>query len=147
MARQKHANNGHWGHNLTKLKLMDCIYSPKLDRSITNTILACPQYKNFGSMQLHTLMYPITRCNPFELLIANYLSLPKGKNGFHNVLLILDMYSQYTWGFKFKTHGMARTTVDRLKSITHNFHAPETFMMDGGSHFDNRDVHTTRSRT
>ncbi|KAG2059594.1 hypothetical protein BDR06DRAFT_841459, partial [Suillus hirtellus] len=40
MARQEHANNGHWGHDLTKLKLMDHIYSPKLNWSITNAILA-----------------------------------------------------------------------------------------------------------
>ena len=141
MAKQEHVNNGHWGHDLTKLKLMDCIYSPKLNRLITNVILSCPQCKNFGSTQLHALMYPITRRHPFELLVADYLALPKGKNSFHNVLLILDTYSQYVWGFKLKVHGTAKTTVDGLKSITHNFRAPEMFMMDGGSHFNNGDVH------
>jgi transposase InsO family protein len=85
-------------------------------------------------------MYPITHRHPFELLTADYLSLPKGKGGFHNVLLILDTYSQYTWGFKLKVHGTAKTTIDGLKSIAHNFRAPETFMTDGGSHFDNGDV-------
>lgn len=102
MVTQEHTNNGHWCCDLTKLKLMDHIYSPKLNHSITNTILACSQCKKFGVTQLHKLMYPITQCHPFELLIANYLSLLKGKNRFHNVLLILDTYSQYTWGFKLK---------------------------------------------
>jgi hypothetical protein len=93
-----------------------------------NTILTYPQCKNFGLSQLHTLMYPITRHHPFELLVADYLALPNGKNGFHNVLLILDTYSQYVWGFKLKVHGTAKTTIDGLKFITHNFQAPKTFM-------------------
>ena len=76
-------------------------------------------------------MYPITRRHPFELLVADYLSLPKGKGGYHSV---------FTWGFKFKTSGTAKTTLNGLKAITHTFRAPETFMTDGGSHF-NGDVH------
>lgn len=140
MARQVHTDNGHWGRDLTKLQLMDRIVSPRLDKSIVNALLECPQCKNFGSTQLHSLLYPITRHHPFELLVADYLALPKGKNGFHNVLLILDTYSQYVWGFKLKIHGTAKTTVDGLNSIAHTFRAPDTFMTDGGSHFDNGNV-------
>lgn len=44
------------------------------------------------------------------------------------------------WGFKFKTSGMAKTTLDGLKAITHTFHTPETFMTDVGSLLNNRDV-------
>jgi hypothetical protein len=105
-----------------------------------NAILACPQCKNFGSTQLHTLMYPIMHHYLFELLVADYLALHNRKNSFHNILLILDTYSQYVWGFKLNVHGTAKTTIDGLKFIMHNFQAPKTFMTDGGSHFDNRDV-------
>jgi hypothetical protein len=140
LAKEMHANNGHWGRDHTKLYLMDRITSPQLDQSIVTALLECPQCKNFGSMQLHALLYPITRHHPFKLLVADYLSLPKGKNGFHNVLLILDTYSQYVWGFKLKTHSTARTMVTSLDSITHGFQAPEMFMTDGGSHFNNGDV-------
>ena len=79
--------------------------------------------------------------HPFELLVADYLSLPKGKNGFHTVLLILDTYSQYVWGFKLKTSSTAKTTLDRLSTITHMFWAPEMLMTDSGLHFNNGDVH------
>jgi hypothetical protein len=85
-------------------------------------------------------MYPITRCHPFELLVTDYLSLPKGKGGYHNVLLILDTYSQYMWGFKLRTYGMAKTTIAGLDAVAQGFMAPETLMTDGGSHFDNGDV-------
>ena len=142
MVRHEHSNNRHWGRDLTKLQLMDRVYSPRLDQSITIALLECPQCKNFGSSHLHSLMYPITHRHPFELLVADYLSLPKGKGGYHSVLLILDMYSQFMWGFKFKTSGTAKTTLDGLKAITHTFRAPETFMTDGGSHFNNGDVRT-----
>ena len=142
MAKHEHNSNRHWGHDLTKLQLMDRIYSPQLDQSITIVLLACPQCKNFGSSHLHSLLYPITCWHPFKLLVADYLSLPKGKGGYHSVLLVLDTYSWYTWGFKFKTSGTAKTTLDGLKAITHVFCTPETFMMDGGSHFNNGDVRT-----
>ena len=82
---------------------MDKFYSPQLDQLVVNTLLQCPQCKNFGSTQLHALLYPIMHHHPFKLLVADYLSLPKGKNGFHTVLLILDIYLQYVWGFKLKT--------------------------------------------
>ena len=119
---------------------MDKFYSPQLDQLVVNTLLQCPQCKNFGSTQLHALLYPIMRHHPFKLLVADYLSLPKGKNGFHTVLLILDIYLQYVWGFKLKTSGTAKTTLDRLSAITRIFGAPETLMTNGGSHFNNGDV-------
>jgi hypothetical protein len=83
LAKDVHANNGHWGRDLTKLQLMDRITSPSLDRSIVTALLKCLQCKNFGSTQLHPLMYPITRHHPFKLLVMDYLSLPKGKGGYH----------------------------------------------------------------
>jgi transposase InsO family protein len=140
LAKHEHHNNGHWGRDLTKLQLMDRIHSPRLDQSVTIAILQCPQCKNFGSSHLHALMYPITRCHPFELLVADYLSLPKGKGGYHTVLLILNTYSRFMWGFKFKTSGTAKTTLDGLRTVTNAFRPPETLMTDGGSHFNNGDV-------
>ncbi|KAG2743517.1 hypothetical protein P692DRAFT_20745618, partial [Suillus brevipes Sb2] len=100
LAKEAHENNGHWGRDLTKLQLMDQIASPSLDQSIVTALLECPQCKIFGSTQLHALLYPITRRHSFELLVADYHSLPKSKGGHHNVLLILYTYSQYVWGFK-----------------------------------------------
>jgi transposase InsO family protein len=140
LAKEVHATNGHWGRDLTKLQLMECIASPHLDRSIIRALLECPKCKNFGSAQLHALMYPITRRHPFKFLVTDYLSLPKGKGGFSNVLLILDTYSQYVWGFKLRMYGNAKTTVTGLETVAHVFWAPETFMTDGGSHFDNGEV-------
>ena len=140
LAKHEHSSNGHWGRDLTKLKLMDKFYSPRLDQSVVHALMQCPQCKNFGSTQLHALLYPITRRHPFELLVADYLSLPKGKGGFHTVLLILDTYSQYVWGFKLKTSSTAKTTLNGLSAVSHMFRAPETLMTDGGSHFNNGDV-------
>ena len=119
---------------------MDQIFSPKLDQSIMTVLQQCPQCKNFRATHLHTLLDPITQRHPFELLVADYLSLPKGKGGYHTVLLILDTFSQYVWGYKLKVHGTGQTTVDGLKSIRQMFKAPETFMTDGGTHFNNGDV-------
>ena len=97
----------------------------------------CAKYKNFGPTHLHALLNPITRRHPFELLIGNYLFMPTGKGGYHTLALFLDTFSQHLWVAKFKTAGTAKTTVDSLKNIFHSFAAPETFMTNGGSHFNN----------
>ncbi|KIJ57708.1 hypothetical protein HYDPIDRAFT_103956, partial [Hydnomerulius pinastri MD-312] len=39
MAKHEHNTNGHWGRDLVKLKMMDKIWSPKLDQSIVNALL------------------------------------------------------------------------------------------------------------
>lgn len=140
LAYQEHKENGHWGHDLVKLKLMDKIFCPRLDRVITDAILDCGQCKNFGATHLHSLLEPIVRRHPFELFVADYLALPKGKGGYSNVLLIIDVYSQYVWGFKLKTHGTAKTTISGLDKIRQEFTKPEKLMTDGGKHFDNKEV-------
>jgi transposase InsO family protein len=116
------------------------IWSPGLDNSIVKGITSCGVCKNFGGTHLHALLNPITRRHPLELLVGDYLSLPTGKGGYHTVGLYLDTYSQHVFGYRYKTAGSAKTTMDSL-SKTFNAYAPwETFMSDGGRHFDNKEV-------
>ena len=140
LAKHEHETNGHWGRDLIKLKLLDSIWSLGLDQTIIKVLQQCGHCKNFGPMHLHALLHPITCRHPFELLVADYLSLPKGKGGFHTVLLVMDVFSHYVWGYKLKHHGTGKATVDALQSIAHTFQAPETLMTDGGSHFNNGEV-------
>jgi hypothetical protein len=91
-------------------------------------------------MHLHSLLDPITRRHPLELLVGDYLSLPTGKGGFHTVGLYLDTFSQHVFGYRYKTAGSAKTTTDSLNKIFNTFAPWETFMSDGGKHFDNNDV-------
>lgn len=105
LARSEHAKNGHWQRDLIKKALLDRIWSPGLDGSITAGIKDCPHCKNFGGTRLHALLDPITRRHPLELLVGDYLALPKGIGGFYTVGLYLDTYSQHMWGFKYKVPG------------------------------------------
>jgi hypothetical protein len=66
--------------------------------------------------------------------------MPAGKGGYHTVGLYLDTYSQHVWAFKYKTAGSAKTTTDALSKVFHGFVPAETFMSDGGKHFDNNEV-------
>ncbi|KZP25626.1 hypothetical protein FIBSPDRAFT_664054, partial [Athelia psychrophila] len=38
MAKVEHGERGHWGRDLVKIQLLDCIWSPGLDQSITTAI-------------------------------------------------------------------------------------------------------------
>jgi transposase InsO family protein len=73
-------------------------------------------------------------------MVADYLSMPTGKGRYHTIGLYLDTFSQHIWAFKYKTAGTAKTTVDAISTISKMFVAPETFMTDGGSHFNNNAV-------
>lgn len=140
LAQQEHENNGHWQRDSVKKSLLDRIWSPGLDASIVKGITNCRVCKNFGGTYLHALLDPITRRHPLELLVGDYLSLPTGKGGYHTVGLYLDTYSQHVFGYKYKTAGSAKTTVDSLSRTFHAYAPWETFMSDGGKHFDNKEV-------
>jgi len=129
----------HMGRDLIRTQLLDRIYSPMLDASITSAILSCGRCKNFGSMHLHALLAPITRRRPFELLVGDYLSMPVGKGGFWKIGLFADVYSQRLFAFKSKA-AAGKNTVDSLRWISQMFTAPETFMVDGGKHFNCAEV-------
>ena len=140
LARKEHLENGHWQRDAIKKSLLDRVWSPGLDASIVKGITGCGICKNFGSTHLHALLDPITRRHPFELLVGDYLSMPTGKGGYHTIGLYLDTYSQHVWGFKYKTAGSAKTTKDSLYNIFHGYAPSETFMSNGGKHFDNNEV-------
>lgn len=135
-----HIKHGHWRCDSIKIALMDQIWCPGLDAIILNAIKDCPQCKNFGATHIHSLLEPITRRHPFELLVGDYLSLPKGHGGFKTLGVFLDIYSQNIWTFTFKTAGSAKTTVAVLQQIFKDFVPAEVFMSDGGSHFKNVEV-------
>jgi transposase InsO family protein len=140
LAQKEHEANGHWQRDSIKKSLLDHIWSPGLDASIIKGIKNCGVCKNFGGAHLHSLLEPITRRHPFELLVGDYLSLPTGKGGYHTVGLYLDTYSQHVFGYKYKTAGSAKSTTDALNRTFNTFAPWETFMSDGGKHFDNKEV-------
>ena len=109
LATEQHANGGHWGRDAIKIALTDRIYSPKLDASILAAIGDCSKCKNFGTPHLHSLLEPITHHHPFELLVGDYLTLPKAR-GYNTLGVYLDTFSQHVWAFKHKSTGTARMT-------------------------------------
>lgn len=139
-AKRLHESGGHWGRDALKITITDKYYSPKLDISIMKAIQDCARCKNFGTPKTNALLEPITRRHPFELLVGDYLSMPTGKGGYHTLGLFLDTFSQHLWVTKHKTAGTAKTTIDSLAMIFNNFTSAETFMTDGGRHFNNQDV-------
>jgi transposase InsO family protein len=140
LAKAEHNNGGHWHRDAIKINLTDRIWSPGLDASIIAAIQDCAKCKGFGAAGTNALLEPITRRHPFELFVADYLKLPKGKGGHSTVLLILDTCSQHVWGFAFKKDGTGKTTVESLEHVATENLPPEVFMTDGGSHFDCKEV-------
>ncbi|VDC04527.1 unnamed protein product, partial [Peniophora sp. CBMAI 1063] len=139
-AAEIHAEGGHFGRERVRLALADAYTSPRMEQSIVTAIAECAKCKNFGSTHLHSLLQPVTRRHPFELVVGDYLSMPDGKGGFHTVGLYVDVYSQHVWGFKYKTAGSAKTTSAALTTIFRDFLPADTFMSDGGKHFKNAEV-------
>ena len=140
LAKAEHSKL-HMHCDVIRNQLLNQIISPFLDTSITTAILECGKCKNFGSTHLHSLLAPITRRKPFELLVGDYLSMPTGKGGFTKIGLYVDVFSQKMWAFKSKA-ARGKDTVNSLRRITQAFTAPTVFMADGGGHFDCEEVKT-----
>jgi RNase H-like domain found in reverse transcriptase/Reverse transcriptase (RNA-dependent DNA polymerase) len=134
LARVEHEKT-HMGRDLIKTQLLSKICSPFLDASITTAIRECGRCKNFGNPHIHALLRPIVRRRPFELLVGDYISMPMGNGGFTKIGLYADVFCRKLWAFKAKS-ATGKTTIDSLERICNAFIAPETFMVDGGSHFD-----------
>lgn len=140
LAWEEHRNNGHFHRDSIKANLLNKITSPKMDQSITRAILDCGKCKGFGTTHLHSLLEPITRRHPFELMAADTLSMPKGKGGFTKLGLWMDVYSQRVWVTKLKTTATAKSSKKSFGDICDLFTAPETLMVDGGPEFDNKEL-------
>ena len=140
LARVEHGKL-HMHQDLLWNQLLDTIHTPLLDRSIMTAILECGQCKNFSTMHLHSLLAPITRRRPFELLVGDYLSMPTGKGSFSKIGLYADVFTQKLWGFKSKTT-TGKDTINSLRQILQAFVALTTSITDGGPHFNCDEVHT-----
>ena len=142
LAWEEHRNNGHFHRDNIKAKLLDRITSPNMDQSITKAIMNCGKCKGFGTTHLHSLLEPITRRHPFELMAADTLSMPKGKGGFTKLGLWMDVYAQRVWITKMKTAATGKSSRKSYADICDLFTASETLMTDGGPEFDNEELRT-----
>src|SRR6266481_5883135 len=142
LAMKMHEENGHFGWDHMQLKLHNKWFWPGMDRDSKEAIAECTRCKNFGPQFINSLLQLIKHCKPFDLLCADYLSLPKGKGGFKTVLLITDTFSNFIWAYTLKSTGTGKTTLAGLHDLCLRFCRPEGFMTDGGSHFDNEDMNT-----
>jgi hypothetical protein len=140
LAWEEHRNNGHFHRDNIKAKILDRITSPNMDQSITKAIMDCGRCKGFGTTHLHSLLEPITRRHPFELMAADTLSMPKGKGGFTKLGLWMDVYAQRVWVTKLKTSATGKSSRKSYSDICDLFTASETLMTDGGPEFDNDEL-------
>ena len=140
LAWEEHRNNGHFHRDNIKANLLDRITSPKMDQSITKAILDCGKCKSFGTTHLHSLLEPITRRHPFELMVADTLSMPKGKGGYTKLGVWMDVYAQRVWVTKLKSAATGKSSRKSYGDICDLFTASETLMADGGPEFDNNEL-------
>lgn len=138
MAHFEDKKNGHFGHDLIKILLLDQICSPKLNKLIVSAIIEYGQCRAFGGQYLAVLLETITQWHPWELLVGDYLSLPIGKGGFHTVGLYMDVYSQKISRLIFTTYSTTGTTIGSPEKICQMYHTPDVFMADRGSHISER---------
>ncbi|QRW06987.1 Retrovirus-related Pol polyprotein from transposon opus [Ceratobasidium sp. AG-Ba] len=147
LALSVHCAGGHFGRDAGVLALQKAYYWPGLRRDMTNAVITCPRCKNFGPRLLSAQLQPITRARPFDLIVGDYVSLPAGHGGFKCVLVLVDVYSRFIFATPLRGPGTGKTTVNALEKLSDGLLTPQSFMADGGSHFDCAEVHDwARSR-
>ena len=140
MAWEVHRNGGHFHWDNIKAELLDRICSPGLDCSITQVIISCGKCKGFRTTHLHSLLEPIMRHHPFELLVSDTLTMPLGKGRLKKISLYIDIYSQHVLGNALCKAATGKSTHTALMKVCNTYMDPETLMMDGGPKFDNAEV-------
>ncbi|KAF8670094.1 hypothetical protein RHS04_08673 [Rhizoctonia solani] len=140
LAHATHSAGGHFGQDLTILALQQEYHWPRMRRDATEAVTSCPKCRNFGPRLLSALLQPITRARPLDLLVGDYVLLSEGHGGLKNVLVIIDVYSQFMFAFPTRNPGTGKFTVEALNKITEFVGTPCAFMADGGSHFDCEEV-------
>ena len=111
-----------------------------MDRDNKTAITECSRCRNFGPRHINSLLWPIKHREPFDLICADYLSLPMGKGGFKTILLLIDTFSNFIWAYKLKSTGTGKTMLSTLMDLYRRYWRPDAFMTDGGLHFNNAEV-------
>lgn len=138
--------NTHWniGHfksvDILKLHIHETTFWPGMDTNCKQAVTECLECKHFGPAHHNTLLQPIQHSQPFSPVCSDYLSLPMGLGSYKKVGLYVNIYLGFVWGFKLKTTGTAKSTIDLLSFITDNYINPDSFMADCSSHFCNKEV-------
>ena len=114
LAAKTHEQNGHFRWDHTRLKLHDKWFWPGMDRDSKAAVAECSRCKNFGPQYINSLLRPIKCREPFDLLSADHLSLPKGKGGFKTILLVTDTFSTFIWAYKLKSAGTGKMMLSVL---------------------------------
>jgi transposase InsO family protein len=140
LAGEIHRNGGHFHRDNIKAQMISRFTCPKLDLAITKAINECGKCKNFGPTFIHSLLEPITRRHPFELIATDTLSMPPGKGGYTKLGLFVDTYSRHLWVTKHKSATTGKTSSAGYGHICDTFVPAETLMTDGGPEFDNKEL-------
>lgn len=116
--------------------LTDRIWSPKLNESILTAITDCSKCKNFGLTHIHSLLNPITRWHPLELLVGATCQCQKEREAIEELAC--------TWMCIHNMHGPSKgsenTTISSLGTLFRVYLPSETFMTDSGPHFVSKAV-------
>src|SRR6266481_171446 len=113
-----------------------------MDQDSKEAITECTQCKNFGPQFINSLLQPIKWREPFDILCADYLLLPKGKGGSKMVLLFTDTFSSFVWAYTLKMAGTGKTMLAGLHDLCLRYCIPKGFMTESGSQFNNEEMNT-----
>jgi transposase InsO family protein len=134
-----HEQLNHAGRDRVLAHLHRRFFWRNMPMHVSKRIASCARCQQFGHQVFRSKLQPVTVLRPMQLLSMDYFSL-KATKGYKTVLVIVDYFSRFTWAYKFKTAGTARTTVDALQDLTRNFGDPENLISDNGSHLANAAV-------
>jgi hypothetical protein len=81
------------------LALQKEYYWPGLRHDMTEVVTSCPRCKNFRPRLLLAQLQPIMHAQPFDLVVGDYISLPVGHSRYKCVLVLIDVYSQFSFAF------------------------------------------------
>ncbi|KAG7562515.1 hypothetical protein FFLO_02094 [Filobasidium floriforme] len=139
-ARVAHQECGHWGMKKSRSYIEQSETWSSITKDLRNAIETCSTCMGFGPKTRNALLWETARYAPFELVAADYLSLPNSEEGHRVALIAVDVFTKFIWGWTFKRPASGETTIEALEDLRNRYMLPSELVCDNGSHFINAKV-------
>lgn len=132
------AHGGHLGIDGTYERLRNTFFWPKIRKECVEFVKQCricalakPRYVQPTRTNI------VCKC-PFETLAIDFCGPLDKSDGFEYMLVVVDVYSRYTWAFATKTME-TYIVIHHLKSLFSMFGVPDSILSDRGTNFESHD--------
>ncbi|KAG7528292.1 hypothetical protein FFLO_06276 [Filobasidium floriforme] len=135
-----HEECGHFGRDLTIRHIQKRETWNSIGKDVTQAIAGCEVCAKFGARVTNSQMRNTLRYSPMDAMAIDYLYMPTTESGFRVILVGVDVYSKFIFGWAFAREPSTATTITALTDLRRTHMLPHEVICDNGSHFVSKEM-------